>query len=180
MAKMSSIETIAQSLLTALKASGDKRLASFCAEYVVAMKLSQKGHDARVLQKRRGPDIYLKDLEKYVEVKSGHADLSDWDCTASFRKGKSIKNKEFHFCVFVVFRKSEPSEFLVFSVEELIEVAEKPRPYPITAFPNNPCALFRYESLKKYQDSMKGHTLNIEIRLHRKPEEFVDRWDKIK
>ena len=119
MAEMSSLETIAQSLLTALKTSRDKRLASYCAEYLVALKLANEGHDVDVLQKRRGPDLYLKDISKYIEVKSGHTDLPNWACTASFRTGKSIKDKKFHFSVFVVFRELEPSEFLVFSVEEL-------------------------------------------------------------
>ena len=59
-------------------------------------------------------------------------------------------------------------------------MVEKPRPYPVTTFPNNPCALFRYDSLKEYEDNMKGHTLDIEVKLHRNPKEFRDRWDKIK
>lgn len=97
------LESVAQSLLTALKNSGDKRLTSYCAEYLVALKLIQKRHDVDVLQKRRGPDIYLKDLERYIEVKSGHSDLSDWSCSASFGTGKSIKNNKFDYCVFLGF-----------------------------------------------------------------------------
>ena len=179
MSKRNSLESVAQSLLTALKTSGDKRLASYCAEYLVAVKLAQKGHNVSVLQKRRGPDIYLRDIDRYIEVKSSHSDLSDWGCGASFYTGKGIKNNEFDYCVFVVFRKLEPSEFLIFTVEELKELAEKPRSYPITTFPNNPCVLFRYNSLKEYEDHMRGNLLDIEIKLHRYPEQFRDRWDKI-
>jgi len=179
MFKRNSLDKVAQSLLTALKTSGDKRLAPLCAEYSVASKLLQKGHDPQVLQKRRGPDIYLKDIEKYIEVKSGHSDLSDWGCGASFGKGNSIKNREFDYCVFVVFSKLKPSEFLVFTVEELREVAENPRPKPYTVFPNNPCVLFRSSSLEEYKENLDEHTLGIELKLHRYPEQFQDRWDKI-
>lgn len=180
MSKSKSLDKVAGFLLTALKASGDKRLAPLCAEYLVAMKLLREGHDVEVLQKRRGPDLRLGDIGKSIEVKSGHADLQYWSCSASFGNGKSIKEKKFHFCVFVIFRELEPSEYLVFDVDELREVAEKPRPYPITAFPNNACALFRYGSLEEYEGSLRGHTLDIELELHRFPERFRDKWDKIK
>ncbi|MDH5787881.1 MAG: hypothetical protein OEZ40_06300 [Candidatus Bathyarchaeota archaeon] len=180
MSKINFFDKIAQYLLTALKISGDKRIAPYCAEYLVAKNLSLNGHDVEVLQKKRGPDIHLKDIGKYIEVKSGHSDLLYWDCGASFYNGDSIKKHKFDYCIFVVFNNLEPREFLIFSVEELREVAEKPRPYPTTAFPNNRCVLFWYGNPKKYKENVKGDNLEIEVQLHQHPEQFIDRWDKIK
>ena len=74
----------------------------------------------------------------------------------------------------------EPAEYLVFTLDELKEVAEKKLPYPITAYRNNPCVLFKYESLQEYERAFPNakDRLNIEIRLHQHPNEFQNRWDK--
>lgn len=174
------IDKVAHLLLASLKDSGDRRLAPYCSEYLVASRLLHKGHDPEVLQTRRRPDVYLRDIEKYVEVKSGHSDLSDWGCGASFGTGNSIKNRKFDYCVFVIFSGLDPSEFLIFSVDELREVADNPRPRPYTVFPNNRCVLLRYNSLEEYLEDVEGYTLDIELELHRHPERFRDRWDKIR
>lgn len=175
-------EDLVTNLKVVVRASRDKRFLPYYAEYLVALRLKKLGHDVEVLKKRRGPDIYDKTVNARIEVKSSSIDLDEWACAASFYQGASIKKQKFDYCVFVVFKDFEPWEYLVFSLEELKEIAEKQRPYPITAFPNNPCVLFRYVSLQEYKNAFpnKENRLNIEWRLHQNPEEFRDKWDKIK
>ena len=176
---------IIEHLKHVVKTSKDKRFIPYYAEYLTAFQLSKLGYEVQVLKKRRGPDLLVYDvnrnIKRLVEVKSSHLDLEGWDCAASFSKGTSIKKGEFDSCVFVVFENLEPKEYLVFTLDELREVATKERPYPITAFPNNPCALFRYKSFQEYEKAFPNakDRLEIEIKLHKHPEEFRNRWDKI-
>lgn len=116
---MSDFRRIADELLYALKSLGDLRLTPFCAEYLVAATLQERGHEVKMSKKQRGVDIQLEDIGKKIEVKSSHMDLEDWDCCASFGNGKKVMNKEFDYCVFVVFEKLEPKEFLVLTPEEV-------------------------------------------------------------
>ena len=175
-------EKVVANLKAVVEASRDKRLLPYYAEYLVALRLKELGHDVEILKKRRGPDIFDKTVNAQIEVKSSSIDLDEWACAASFYQGASIKKQNFDYCVFVVFKDFEPWEYLVFSIEELGEIAEKPRPYPITAFRNNPCVLFRYGSLQKYENAFPNveDRLNIELKHHQNPGEFRDRWDKIK
>jgi len=49
--------------------------------------------------------------------------------------------------------------------------------YPKT----NPCILLRYDSLNQYLKYIEeGDRLEIEMDLHKSPEKYVNRWDKIK
>jgi len=148
---------------------------------LVALELTKRGYDVEVLKKKRGPDIYLRDIDSKIEVKSGNIDLAEYDCTASFSSGTSIKHGDFDYCVFVIFENLEPIEYLVFSCEELKEIAEKPRAYPVTQYPNNRCILFRYKSLEEYEKTFPRDQdrLEIEMRLHQSPEKFRNKWDKI-
>jgi len=164
-----------------VKASRDTRLLPFYGEYLVASELAKRGHEVEVLKKRRGPDLQVRDGNYRIEVKTSRLDSPEWSCTASFRKGQSIKRGDFDFCVFVTFANFEPKECLVFSRDELLEVAERPRPYPISTYPSNPCLLYRFKDLKEYKRAFPNgrDRLEIEVRLHRSREEFKDRWDKI-
>lgn len=189
MSEMKVFQKIAENLNAALRKSEDIRLVPYLAEYFLAYALSVKGsefgYDVEVCKKRRGPDLVVcnvgRNIFKRIEVKTGHTDREKWACTASFRDGKSIKKAEFDSCVFVVFENLAVKECFVFALDELKEVAEKPRPYPITAFPNNPCALFWYGNLVEYEKAFPNNQdrLSIEIRLHKHPEDFKNRWDKI-
>jgi hypothetical protein len=153
-------ERIAENLRKALQESQDIRLVPYFAEYFVAYALSIKGPEfgydqVEVLKRKRGPDLAIRNssrnISRLIEVKTGHTDLPTWACTASFRTGKSIENAEFHYCVFAVFENLMVKECLIFALDQLKEVAEKKRPYPITAFPNNQCAIFWCENLSKYE-----------------------------
>ena len=168
-------------MLKTSKTSEDKRFLPYYGEYLVALGLAKRGHDVQVLKKKRGADIYLRDVDIRVEVKSSSIDLAGWSCAASFYNGTSIKRKDFDYCVFVIFENLEPLEYLVFSHYELMEVAENPRPSPITTYPNNRCILFRYKNLQEYEKAFPKieDRLNIETILHQHPERFRGRWDKI-
>jgi len=170
------IETIFQKLLYKLEKSRDNRLLSYYAEYLVANKLSKK-HKVKLLKKRQGPDIELSDIDKKIEVKSSSIDMEHWLCGASFGNGSSIREKKFDYCVFVVFENFKPIEYLVFSHDELLEVIQKER----GTFPGNPYVLYRFKNLEDYlKEIPEKNRLEIEIKLHKHPEEFQDRWDKIK
>jgi hypothetical protein len=128
-------------------------------------------------KRARGADIYLPEKDVRVEVKTGK--YSYGSCVASFRKGSQIKDEKFDYCVFVTYDENGITECLIFSREELIEVAEKPRPkyarYPKT----NPCILFRFDNLRELEKYLGEDALKIEIELHKHPEKFKNRWDKI-
>jgi len=183
-AKKTSFRNIVDNLRNSIVISQDKRLISYYSEYLVALKLSELGYDVEVLKKTQGPDLVVhidQDVDRLVEIKSSHLDSEGWACATSFYKGTSIRRGEFHFCVFVIFEKLvKPVEYLIFTLKELEDV-KKERPYPITAFPNNRCVLFRYKNLREYKREIPNvkDRLDIEIKLHKHPEEFRNRWDKI-
>lgn len=165
-----SFAEVAKHLSGALKSSGDRRLKPFFAEYSVASKLEEHGHKVN-LPRRIGADLELLDIPKMVEVKSGELDNPNgWECAASFGDGHSISDSQFHYCIFVVFENLAPKEYLIFTLEDLKEIPKR----RVGAFPNNPCLLFR-----NVEDA-EDEPLEIEVRLHEHPEQFVERWDKIK
>jgi len=187
MSEIKVLKRITINLLKALQESQDIRLVPYYAEYFVAWALSVNGskfgYNVKVLGKRRGPDLVIRNASrnicKTIEVKTGHTDRPGFACTASFRNGKSIEKKQFDSCVFLVFENLEPKECFLFTLDELKEVAEKKRPYPITIW--DPCALFWYGDILDYNKAFPNveDRLSIEIRLHEHPEDFKNRWDKI-
>jgi hypothetical protein len=161
--------------------SGDKednRIFAIYAEYLVALKLAQRGFSAKVVNKR-SYDILLND-DLAIEVKTGK--YEDGCAGASFGKGKQIEDVKFDYCVFLTYNNLRVKETLIFSRKELEEVALKPRGSSVVQYPKtNPCIFLRYDSLEEYLRSLQeSERLDIEVELHRHPEKFVDRWDKIK
>ena len=181
MSEKGSFSDIIEHLTKVVKSSQDKRFNEYYAEYLVAFELSKLGYDVQVLGKRRGVDLLVRDpsrnIERFVEVKSSHIDLKDFACAASFGKGGGIERGDFNCCVFVVFEKLQPIEYLVFTLGEIKEVIKKKR----GAFPNNPYLLFRYNSLQEYEVAFPNleERLEIEMKLHKHPDEFQSQWSKI-
>lgn len=147
------------------------------AESLVAQRLTEKGHTVEF----HGPPFDLLVDEKHkVEVKSGK--LWTLHASAKFGLGKQIRGKKFDYCVFVMIDRNslEPLKFLVFSRQELEDCLT---PRPRMGKKNNPCILFFYkkiEDLVEKAEKSGEPVLEIERKLHRTPEEFADRWDKIK
>ena len=161
----------------------DERIISRYVEYRVALELAKRGYVVQVLNERdnKGADIYLPEEWIKVEVKSGKFVYGS-SC-ASFGTGRQIKEGRFDYCVFVPYDENRIKEFLVFNREELAEVADKPR----AKFPRfrktNPCLLVRcdsYGDLKSRLEPFGEAALKIEEELHKHPEKFKDRWDKIR
>jgi len=154
----------------------DTRIFPIYAEYLVALRLEQLGFEAEVVNKK-SYDILLNKKTR-VEVKTGK--YEEGGAAASFRKGDQIKDGKFEYCVFVTYDRLRTKEILVFRREELEEVALKPR-LNVARYPNNCCLLLKFASLHDYLDWLGGREeLDIEVKLHKHPEEFLDRWDKIK
>lgn len=161
----------------------DERIMSRYVEYRVAFELSNRGHTVQVLSERgdKGADIYLPADKLRIEVKSGKFVYGS-SC-ASFGMGKQIKEGKFDYCVFVPYDETNLREFLVFSRDELAEVADRQlrsfARYPKT----NPCMIVRYDSYEEYKESLERFgekTLKVEEELHKHPEKFKDNWEKIK
>jgi len=157
----------------------DTRIMPIYSEYWVANELTKIGYNVEVLS-RRSFDLLIPEKNIRIDVKSGK--FGGLNAAASFGKGSQIKEAKFDYCVFTTYDVDLTiKEAMVFTREELKEVAEKPRPHLAAHPTTNPCLLLRYESLEKYkQDVEKKDMLNIEIQLHEHPEKFVKRWDKIK
>lgn len=171
-------------VLDALDVAGieDEKLWSRYAEYLIAFMLIKQGQVVQILNERtnkraRSADIYLPEKDIRVEVKTGKYSYGSY--AASFRKGSQIKKEKFDYCVFVTYNKNGIGEYLIFSREELTEVADKPRlkyaRYPKT----NLCILFRYNSLTDLEKVLGKDALKIETELHTHPERFKNKWDKI-
>jgi hypothetical protein len=160
----------------------DEKIMSRYLEYRVALELAKREHIVQVLNERdeKGADIYLPKEDIKVEVKSGKFVYGS-SC-ASFGTGRQIREGRFDYCVFVPYDENGIKEFLVFSREELAEVANKPR-VKFARFPKtNPCMLVRcdgYEDLKSCLGSSGEDILKIEEELHKHPEKFKDKWNKI-
>jgi len=154
-------------------------LLRYYAEYLVARELTKKGHNVELRKTTFStPDLIIKDIGKTVEVKSSMIDNEYWGCGASFGNGKSISENKFNYSVFVVFKNYSPYKFFIFTLEELRELLNK----KVGVFKNNPYALIWYETyeeyLREYPDAKDR--LKLEINLHKHPEEYEDRWDRIK
>jgi hypothetical protein len=192
MSKETTYSAIIEHLSKAITLSHDKRLTGYLAEYLVANELDKLGFSATVQSGRKGVDIFVYEPNpeeeakatktgycivnaSTVEVKSSHIDM-EFDCAASFGLGRSIDNSEFRSCVFVVFENMQPIEYLVFTIEELIEVTTKKR----GTYPNNPYILLRYKTLSEYERSVPPEErLDIEIDLHKNPEKYLNQWQKV-
>lgn len=156
----------------------DTRLMPIYAEYWVANELAKNGFEVE-LANRRSFDILLPEKNLRIEVKSGKFGRA---ATASFYLGHQIQESKFDFCVFVTYDIDfRIKEAMIFSREELEEVASKPRPH-LAAHPStNSCMLLKYDSLDEYlRDVDEKDRLVIEIKLHKFPNEFVNNWDKIR
>lgn len=160
----------------------DERIMSKLVEYRVALELTRRGHTVQLLNKRddKGADIYLPEENIKVEVKSGKFVYGS-SC-ASFGKGRQIKEARFDYCVFVPYDENKVKEFLIFSKDELVEVANYPR-VKFARFPKtNPCMLVRcdsFDDLKSRLEPFGEKPLKIEEKLHKYPEKFMERLDKI-
>ena len=156
----------------------DNRMFSLYAEYLVALQFAQLGFNAEVVNKR-SYDVLLND-DLRIEVKTGKYEYSG--AAASFGKGKQIKDAMFDYCIFLTYHGLRVKETLVFSRRELEEVALKPRGSSVVRYPEtNPCILLRYDSLENYLNGIEeSDRLDIEVELHKHPEKFVNRWDKVK
>ncbi len=172
-------------ILNANKLS-DSKVRSRYAEFLVARKLAEIFPTVQILDERdvRSADIYIPSKGPRVEVKSGlyvEDEEGVFSANASFGSGNQI-GKKFDFCVFVTFDQCEPQEFFIFSSKELEGVKKSKR--KIGAFENNQCLLVRYRSYDEYKkyferQGRKQDMLEIEIKLHKHPEEY-QHWDKIR
>jgi len=178
------LANVVEKLEAALDAIGmteheDTRIMPIYIEYWVASKIAEKTEHEADIVNRRGYDILLPEKNIRIEVKSGKFD--GFVSGASFGMGSQIRDGKFDFCIFVTYDIDfRPREAMIFKREELIEVADKPRPevarYPKT----NPCLLLRYDTLEDYMRTIDEKIqLRLEIDLHKHPEKFVNRWDKI-
>ena len=173
-----------QKLEDALDALGmteheDTRIMPIYIEYWVANELVKFGYDAQIVN-RRSFDILLTEKGVKIEVKSGK--YNGIVAGASFGKGDQIKSAAFDYCVFATYDIDlRVKESMVFSLQELEEIAQKPRTKKVAMYPKtNPCILLRYDSLDEYSKYIEeGDRLEIEKDLHKSPEKYVSRWDKI-
>ncbi|NIO38691.1 hypothetical protein GTO27_13495, partial [Candidatus Bathyarchaeota archaeon] len=141
------------------------------------MKLAETGCEVEVVN-RKSYDLLVNGNVR-VEVKSGK--YEDGYAAASFGKGGQIRDAKFDYCIFVSYDGYEEREILVFTRDELREVANKPRGRGVVRYPRtNPCILLRYDNMKDYYaDIEQGERLDIEVEIHKHPERFLDRLDKI-
>lgn len=157
----------------------DNRIMPIYIEYWVANELAKHGHNVEVLN-RRSHDLLLPDKNIRIEVKSGKYD--GVGAAASFYKGHQIKDEKFDYCVFATYDIDYTiKEAMIFSREELLEVAEKPRPSFAAHPTTNPCLLLRYNNIEDYLQKVEAEKrLDIEVDLHKNPEKYLKNWSKIK
>jgi hypothetical protein len=157
----------------------DNRIMPIYIEYWVANELAKRGHTVEVMNRRKY-DLLLPNENIRIEVKSGKYD--GVGATASFYKGHQIKDARFDYCVFATYDIDyRIKEAMIFTREELLEVAEKPRPSFAAHPTTNPCLLLRYNNLKDYIQKVEvDKRLDIEIDLHKNPENYLNNWSKIK
>ena len=159
------------------------------AEYIIAKKLEELGYTVQIGFERNGvnsknADIFLPVERIRVEVKSSTFKFSEMGWSASFRTGTQIINSKFDACVFITFSPEKwwkVENIFVFTLEELKEISV-PR-YNSAAHKNNACLLFyhgHYANYSEYLSELKSPEYRVEIDLHKYPENFEERWDKIK
>ena len=185
------LKEVVEHLGTALKILSsvdiqDGRLRQRYAELLVAYNLAERGHEVQIGSERenKNADVYLPEKKIRVEVKSSLYLMrlnKPRTADASFRMGKQITENKFDYCVFVTFEGHDPQEMFVFSREELKEVA-KPRPKIAQHPTTNACLLLyhgRYENYSSYLKHYGEPELDIEIKLHKNPEQYNRNWGKI-
>jgi len=163
----------------------DSWIRKIYAEYLVAFELASRGHEVQIGTERdvRSADVYLPDLRKRVEVKSGIYERDEYgmETAASFGNGGQIKKNKFDYCVFVAFDKNKIDRIFMFRSEELKEVA-RPRPQIAAHKETNPCLLLFYKEHEDYKHFAGDHQkekLQIEDDLNKNPRKYQDRWSII-
>ena len=178
--KIEELKAMANGLKIALKYAKEKRrfvvIEGLYAETLVAQKLVKNG---RIVEFHGGKFDLEVDEKHRIEVKCGK--LWKFGAGASFGNGKQITDKKFDYCVFVIIDKEtfDPIKFFVFSREELKECATH---RPGMTMKETPSILFYYRDFKDFieeSEAIGEPIFNIEKKLHRHPEEFQDRWEKI-
>ena len=178
--KIEKLRAMSDGLKIALKYAKGKRrfvvIEGMYAESLVAQKLLENG---RTVEFHGGKYDLKVDGEHRIEVKCGK--LWDFGASASFGKGKQIKEEWFDYCVFVVIDSENfnPNRFFIFSREELEECATH---RPQMTMNETPSILFYYRDFKEFEEESekKGEPIfKIERSLHNHTEEFQDKWDKI-
>ncbi len=167
------------------KSNEDSRIFQLYAEYFVAFNLMKLPYITNELRKvevktKSSYDILLNGRTK-IEVKSGrhHNRLA----VASFKKGEQITESKFDYCIFVTHANLRVKEIFVFDRKELEEVAlRSPKDSRATYANTNGCLLYKFDNVELYYDYFKDEKsrLNIEIELHKHPDKFLNRWNKIK
>lgn len=180
----------------------DNKLGAPLAEYFVAYQIAKRGLNVQVRGERDNTkaDIFLPDQRKRVEVKS-----SIFDGGAAFGFGrKQLTEPKFDYCVLIEFHRKKKGDgwyiknaWVMSSVEmnlnEIINRGDKVRKLYLkrskkakkeardwAAHPeDNPYLLYTYRNLQKYKKSVSKWRTKIEIDLHRCPNKYDNRWDKI-
>ena len=132
-------------------------------------------------------DIYLPDIKKRIEIKSGKYSLIDNFLTteASFGKGKQLIDNKFDYLVFVTFDETiegKVNEMFVFTYKAMKELINYSRP-EISGFNTNTYLLNifkKYEEYKKWIKNNNSKSFYLEDNLNKNPEEYNNAWDKIK
>lgn len=157
------------------------------AEYLVAKKLTDIGHEVLMFNERedKSADIFLARTGEKVEVKSSCFYDDGW-AYASFANGNQIKQSKFDYCVWLVFddqNSDKPKKTYIFRREELLEVGRARKNY--ANHESNSCLLTFGQNLKDYDDHMKKNNfqrLKIERELLKNQRKFTgsSAWSKLR
>lgn len=186
--ELGQVATHLRKILVILSSSNaeDSWIRKAYAEYLVASELAKRGYTVQIATERdvSSADIFLSDIQKRVEVKSGVYESDEYgvETAASFGKGTQITKGKFDYCVFVTFDKNDVDKTFIFRREELKEVG-KPR-ISIAGFPDtNPCLLLFYKRYRDYLSFAKAYPkdrFQIEDDLNKNPRKYQDRWSIIR
>jgi hypothetical protein len=177
------LKVMSKGLAIALRYYKDMRsskIQSAYGECLVAQKLMEHTHNVKF--KLKEYDLLVDgDVPKRVEVKCGKF-WSEEYAKASFRDGKQIE-ENFDFCVFLIIDEDTfaPKYFFVFKREELNECKQ---PRIKIKGKGTESALYFFKDLdnasaNKFK-TRGAKPFDIEKKLCIKPEEFNNKWDKIK
>lgn len=163
----------------------DARVRVPYSEYLVALKLTTLGYQVQLREEREvtSADVYLSDIRKRIEVKSGK--YEDDKCgrytAASFGSGNQLVKDKFDYCAFVTFEQNTAKEIFLFSKKQLSEVKNK-RP-KLAGHETNQCLLILYKNYKDYlkmlRDYPKSYKLQIEDEFNRQPDKYREKWNSI-
>lgn len=181
----------------------DKRLGESLAEYFVAYQIAKRGLKVQVWDERdnTNADIFLPDQRKRVEVKSS---IFDGGAAFGFNVNQLTEPK-FDYCVLIEFhRKKKDDGWHIknsrvmsskeMNLNEIIERGNKVRKLYLkgskkakkearewAAHPEtNPYLLYTYQNLQEYKEIISKWRTKIEIDLHKRPNKYNNRWDKIR